>query len=52
MPFVALQAGAKLVIVNLGPTALDAMASVCIEGKAGEIMPRIVARAREKLGTQ
>jgi NAD-dependent deacetylase len=52
MPFMALQAGAKLVIVNLGPTALDEMATVCIEGKAGEMMPRIVARAKEKLGIQ
>jgi NAD-dependent SIR2 family protein deacetylase len=47
---VALQAGAKLVIINLGPTALDEMATVCIEGKAGEMMPRIVARAKERLG--
>jgi len=47
MPVYALQAGAKLVIINMGPTAMDDLATLRIEGRAGEVMPRIVARARE-----
>lgn len=49
MPVHALQAGAKLVIINMGATAMDELATIRIEGKAGEIMPRIVAKARERM---
>ncbi len=52
MPVHAARSGAKLVIINMGPTALDEIATIRIEGKAGEIMPRIVARAREKEGAK
>ena len=48
MPVYALQAGARLVIINVGPTAMDDLAAVRIEGKAGEVMPRIVAKAKEQ----
>lgn len=43
IPRYASESGAKLVIINLGPTELDSWADIRIEGKAGEIMPRIVA---------
>ena len=48
MPVHALRAGAKLVIINMGPTAMDDLATLRIEGRAGEVMPRIVAKARER----
>jgi NAD-dependent deacetylase len=50
IPRYARQAGAKLVIINVGPTEMDAMADVRIEGKAGEVAPRIIAGVKEKLG--
>lgn len=43
IPRYASESGAKLVIINLGPTELDSWADIRIEGKAGEIMPGIVA---------
>lgn len=48
IPVQALRSGAKLVIINMGPTALDELATVRIEGKAGEILPQVVARARKR----
>lgn len=42
MPVYAREAGASLAIVNLTSTPLDYDASVCIQGKAGEIMPRVM----------
>ncbi len=50
IPFYALSSGAKLVIINVGPTELDGMAHIRIEGKAGQVTPRIIARAKEKMG--
>lgn len=49
MPQYALQAGAKLIIINLSETPLDYKASVLLRGKAGEILPRIVSKAKQKL---
>jgi NAD-dependent deacetylase len=46
MPVYAREAGASLAIVNLTSTPLDHDASVCIRGKAGEIMPRVMAIVR------
>jgi NAD-dependent deacetylase len=46
MPTYALDAGAKLAIVNLTPTPLDHDATVVIQGKAGEIMPLVLERVR------
>ena len=46
MPAYAREAGARLAIVNLTATPLDCHATVCIQGKAGEIMPRVVAMVR------
>jgi len=50
MPLYALQAGARLVIVNLSATPMDAEAAVLIEAKAGEAMSKIVEKVKEKKG--
>jgi NAD-dependent deacetylase len=49
MPVYAVQAGAKLVIVNLSSTPMDGEAEVLIKAKAGEAMSRIVAKVKEGL---
>jgi len=46
IPQYAAQAGAKLVIINLGPTELDHLAHIRIEGKAGDITPKIIHYAK------
>ena len=48
MPIYAVQAGAKLVIINLSSTPMDREAAVLIRAKAGEAMSKIVDRVREK----
>jgi NAD-dependent deacetylase len=40
---VAKRAGAGLVLVNLAPTDFDRLADVAIPGRAGTVLPRIVA---------
>ncbi len=50
MPIYAVQAGAKLVIINLSSTPMDAEAAVLIRAKAGEAMSKIVDRVKEKVG--
>jgi NAD-dependent deacetylase len=50
MPIYAVQAGAKLVIINLSATPMDGEAAVLIVAKAGEAMSKIVDRVREKAG--
>jgi NAD-dependent SIR2 family protein deacetylase len=52
MPQYALQSGAKLVIINEGPTDLDYAAHVRIDGKAGKVMSRVVRRVKAKLGVK
>jgi NAD-dependent deacetylase len=47
MPVYALEAGAKLVIVNLSPTPLDSRATLLINGKAGEIMEQVMEKVRQ-----
>jgi NAD-dependent deacetylase len=42
LPLVARQAGARIVIVNVGETAMDEVADVFLDGKAGDILPRII----------
>lgn len=44
LPGDALGAGATLAIVNDGPTAFDARATVRIAGRTGEILPELLAR--------
>jgi NAD-dependent deacetylase len=49
MPIYAVQAGAKLVIINLSSTPMDTEAAVLIRAKAGEAMSQIVARVKERI---
>ena len=44
IPRLARESGAKLCIINAEPTPFDDMADVVMHGKAGEILPEIVAR--------
>ena len=50
MPIYAVQAGAKLVIINLSSTPMDSEASVLIRAKAGEAMSKILDKVKEKTG--
>jgi len=47
LPETAVRSGAKLAIVNQTPTPLDGLATVVVRGKAGEILPAVVALAAE-----
>ncbi len=51
VPTYAVDSGAKLVIINLSSTPMDQRAAVLIRAKAGEAMPRVVRRVREKMTT-
>jgi NAD-dependent deacetylase len=42
IPFLAVDSGAKAIIVNLEPTAFDTRADVVIHGDVTEILPRLV----------
>ncbi|MCK9273497.1 MAG: Sir2 family NAD-dependent protein deacetylase [Syntrophales bacterium] len=44
MPSYALESGAKLIIVNIGETSLDNRAHILINGKAGDVMTRILEK--------
>lgn len=48
MPVYAVQAGARLVIINLSSTPMDGEAAVLIKAKAGEAMSRIVDKVKDK----
>lgn len=50
MPRYALQAGAKLILINLAETHLDPQADVLIRCKAGEAMSRLLGRVKAKMG--
>jgi NAD-dependent deacetylase len=50
MPIYAVEAGAKLVIVNLSSTPMDHQAAVLIRSKAGEAMSKIAQKVKEKVG--
>jgi len=43
LPRLALASGAKLAIVNSTPTPLDALATVLVRGRAGDVLPAAVA---------
>jgi NAD-dependent SIR2 family protein deacetylase len=49
MPRVALQAGARLVIINQGETPLDSAAHLRFEEKISEVLPPAVVRLREMM---
>ena len=50
MPIYAVDANAKLVIINLSSTPMDNQATVLINAKAGETMSRVIQRVRETIG--
>jgi NAD-dependent deacetylase len=47
IPRLARDAGASLVIINAEPTPFDSWARIVLHGKAGEILPQLLARVRE-----
>lgn len=47
VPVQAKQAGAKLIIVNKGPTEQDHLADVRIDAPAGEVMTKILTKIKE-----
>ncbi|MGB8708099.1 MAG: NAD-dependent deacylase [Dehalococcoidia bacterium] len=49
MPMYAVESGAKLAIINLSPTPMDAKAVALITASAGEAMGKIVERLRSQL---
>jgi NAD-dependent deacetylase len=52
LPLVARSRGAKLVIVNVGETALDDLADVRVEAPAEEFMPMVCALAEDMLAAR
>jgi NAD-dependent deacetylase len=44
LPFMARRAGVFVVEVNIEPTGLSSVADLFLQGKTGEVMPRIVER--------
>ncbi|MDO8672457.1 MAG: Sir2 family NAD-dependent protein deacetylase [Dehalococcoidia bacterium] len=49
LPRIAVEGGAKLIIVNLNGSTMDNRADVVLKGNAGEIMPLVVKRVKERL---
>ena len=49
MPMYAVESGAKLVIINLSSTPMDAKAAALITASAGEAMGKIVEKVRSQL---
>jgi NAD-dependent SIR2 family protein deacetylase len=45
----AVESGARLVIINLSTTPLDAKAAVLISASAGEAMGKIVEKVRSQM---
>ncbi|TMG29735.1 MAG: NAD-dependent deacylase [Chloroflexi bacterium] len=41
VPLVAIQSGARLIVINAEPTPFDRFASVVIHGRSGEVLPEI-----------
>ncbi len=49
IPMYARDAGAKLVIINIGATPMDSQAEVRIDGKAGETMTKVMHHIKKKM---
>jgi len=49
MPGVALQSGARLVIINEGETPLDQLAHLRFRGKIGKVLPPAVAQVKKRM---
>lgn len=50
IPFVAVESGAKGIIVNFQPTPFDTHAEVVIHGDVVEVLPQLIAALRPKVG--
>lgn len=50
IPIYARDAGAKIVIINIGSTPMDSQAHVRIEAKAGETMTAVLRHVKRKMG--
>jgi NAD-dependent deacetylase len=50
MPRVALEMGARLILLNRGETPFDELANLRIEAGIGEVLPPVVERVRQLLG--
>ena len=48
IPLRAARSGVALAIVNASETPLDSQARVVLRGRAGELLPRIVERAKRR----
>ena len=48
----AREGGAKIAIINLTPTPLDHYATVVIQGKAGEIMGKVIEKVKNKISSR
>jgi len=49
MPIYAIEAGAKLMIVNMGTTFIDEQASLLINRSVGKVLPKIIEGVRSRL---
>lgn len=47
IPYIAVESGAKAIVVNLEPTGFDARADVVIHADVADILPRITERVRQ-----
>jgi NAD-dependent deacetylase len=50
IPQYAQQGGAKLVIINMGPTEMDHLADIRIDAEAGEVTTKILEKVKKKMG--
>jgi NAD-dependent deacetylase len=50
MPRVALEMGARLILLNRGETPFDALAHLRIDAGIGEVLPPVVERVKQLLG--
>lgn len=50
MPQYALDAGARIAIINEGETEMDRQAHIRISGKAGDVLTQVLKRVKKKLG--
>jgi NAD-dependent deacetylase len=52
MPRVALEVGARLILLNRGETPFDELAHLRIEAGIGEVLPPVVERVKQLLGAE
>jgi NAD-dependent deacetylase len=51
MPRVALESGARLILLNRGETPFDRVAHLRIDAGIGDVLPPVVERVKQLLGT-